>query len=286
VKPILKWAGGKSKLAPAICDAFGGDCRGVYYEPFVGSAAVFLFRRSRGQIRKAVLSDVNVKLMAFHRAVRDQVDEVVKELARLPQTDWRERYYDVRDAYNDGPWDGPAHAARFVWINRACFNGLYRENRDGGYNVPRGSYAKLKLPEPSVFWQVSQLLQGVELRDSAFGAVLEAAGPDDHVYCDPPYVPLTATANFTAYCREPFGHDEQVALAAHARSAAGRGARVVLSNHDVPMVRECYYDEALGFELTRKNVARAISRNAHDRKAAPEVIARIGPSPVLRVRAS
>ena len=113
MKPILKWAGGKSRLAGMINDAFGGTCEGTYYEPFVGSASVFLHRRARGVIRRAVLSDANGKLMAFHRAVRDQVDEVIVEIERLPRADWQERYYEVREAYNRGPWEGPAHAARW-----------------------------------------------------------------------------------------------------------------------------------------------------------------------------
>lgn len=286
MKPVLKWAGGKARLASDICDAFARPCEGTYYEPFAGSGAVFLYRRARGQLRgPAVLSDVNHKLMAVHRAIRDHVDELLLEMERLPKTDWRDRYYEVREAYNGGPWEGPAHAARFVWLNRACFNGLYRENRSGRFNVPRGSYAKLTLPEPAHFWQVHHLLQGVELVDAGFAEILERVGPSDQVYCDPPYVPLSATANFVGYCREPFGHHEQALLARMARKGAEQGACVVLSNHDLPVVRDIYYDVERGFELVgRPCVSRAISRNGHDRKAVPEVIARIGP--LARVRAA
>jgi DNA adenine methylase len=225
-----------------------------------------------------VLSDVNPKLMSFHRAVRDNVDEVLRELSHLPQEDWQERYYEMREAYNHEPWEGPAHAARFVWLNRACYNGLYRENRDGDFNVPIGKYTHLRLPEPSTFWEVSQLLQGVELLDGGFAPVLEWVRPGDQVYCDPPYVPLSATANFTAYCREPFGPEEQRRLSELAQRAARRGARVVLSNHDVPFVREELYTRSRGFEMVfRPQVSRAISRNADDRHAVGEVIAAIGP---------
>src|SRR5687768_5756898 len=137
MKPILKWAGGKSRLANDISGVFGSRCEGTYFEPFAGSASVFLYRRAQNQIRgKAVLSDVNHKLMAFHRAIRDHVDEVILALEELPKSDWRERYGEIREAYNAGPWEGPAHAARFAWLNRACFNGLYRENRSGRFNVP------------------------------------------------------------------------------------------------------------------------------------------------------
>ncbi len=278
MKPILKWAGGKSRLASRICDAFNGPCEGTYYEPFAGSGAVFLHRKARGTIKRAVLSDANGKLMAFHRAIRDQVDDVIQAIAELPREDWRERYYEVREAYNKGPWEGPEHAARFAWLNRAGYNGLYRENRLGGYNVPMGSYARLTLPEPACFWQVSHLFRDVELLDGGFDLILPRIGQGDHIYCDPPYVPLTATANFTAYCKEPFGPEQQRKLAEMAEHAATKGARVVLSNHDVPLVHDELYVRARGFEMVgQPSVARAISRNAAERKAVGEVIAAIGP---------
>ena len=182
----------------------------------------------------------------------------------------------MRD-YNRGPWFGPEHAARFIWLNRAGFNGLYRENRHGKFNVPIGSYARLSLPEPSAFWEVSQALQGVEIVAGGYAAILDRVGPRDQVYCDPPYLPLTDTACFTAYSKEPFNLDDQQRLANLARDAAGRGAKVVLSNHDVPIVREHLYAEKHGFELRCQQVHRAISRNGADRRSVAEVIAVIGP---------
>lgn len=276
MKPVLKWAGGKARLAAQIAEVFDGPCEGTYYEPFMGSGAVFLHLRAAGRVGRAVLSDANPKLVAVHTAVRDRVDDLLEELRRLPSDDWRERYYEVRDAYNRGPFAGPAHAARFLWLNRAGYNGLYRENRKGEYNVPRGSYAALKLPDEAHFRAVSGLLQGVVLRTASFEEVLREAGTGDHVYCDPPYVPLTPTANFTGYCSLPFDIPEQKRLAWFARRAAFAGATVVLSNHDTPVVRHELYPERTGFRhVARPRVARAISRGA--RGSAPEVIAAIGP---------
>ena len=275
-KPLLKWAGGKSRLAVDICEAFREPCSGTYFEPFVGSAAVFLDRRARRRIGKAVLSDVNSKLVETHRAVRDDVDGVIRALERIGTANWRERYYDVREAYNTGPWDGPDHAARFIWLNRACFNGLYRENRHGGFNVPIGSYTRLAIPEPAQFWEVSRLLQGVELVAGGFAAVLDRVRPGDQVYCDPPYVPLTATANFTGYSKEPFGPNEQMSLAQEAVRIGALGATVVLSNHDTPYVREHLYTDVAGFRVSRIDVSRAISRDGASRRPVGEVIAAIG----------
>lgn len=186
MRPLLKWAGGKARLAPEIHKAFNQSCSGTYLEPFTGSGAVFLYMRAQGLVRRAVLSDANPKLMAVHIAVRDRVEEVLAALGRLPSEDWRERYYDVRDAYNRGPWDGPEHAARFIWLNRAGFNGLYRENRAGEFNVPLGRYARLSLPAPEHFRAVSGLFAGVEMVTCDFGELMSKARAGDHVYCDPP----------------------------------------------------------------------------------------------------
>jgi len=278
MRPLLKWAGGKARLAARICAAFEEPCAGTYYEPFAGSGAVYLHRKAAGRIGKAVLADANPKLIEVHRAVRDHVEELLIELSRLPSEDWKERYYDVREAYNVGPCDGPAHAARFLWLNRAGFNGLYRENRRGQFNVPVGKYARLAFPDPSEFRLVSSLLQDAELRVADFSEILSEAGNGDQVYCDPPYVPLTETACFTGYCKDPFGIVEQKALATSARKAAMKGARVVLSNHDLPVVRNDLYPSSSGFRhVARPRVARAISRNGAHREAVAEVIAAIGP---------
>lgn len=278
MKPLLKWAGGKARLAPRICAAFTNPCPGTYLEPFAGAGAVALYRLSQGHVTQVVLSDVNHKLIAVHRAVRDQVDDVLTELDALPKDDWRERFYAVREAFNAGPFDGPAHAARFIWLNRAGFNGLYRENRSGDFNVPVGRYSRLALPDPGHFREMAELLRGVTLLSVDFREAMARAGRGDHVYCDPPYVPLTATANFTGYSKSPFGLREQHALAAAARQAALRGAEVVLSNHDTELVREHIYPVTEGFRhVARPQVARAISRSSDRRLAVGEVIAAIGP---------
>lgn len=278
MKPLLKWAGGKARLAPSISLALGKTCEGTYFEPFVGSGAVYLHLKAERKIGKAVLSDANAKLVEVHRAVRDRVDDVLKALDRMPRKDYRDHYYDVREAYNEGPWDGPEHAARFLWLNRAGFNGLYRENRKGKFNVPVGRYARLSIPSPDHFRQVSEMLQDAELRCADFREVLDDVGREDHVYCDPPYVPLSQTACFTGYHSGPFGIAEQKALADSARDAAHRGAIVVLSNHDLPVVRNELYPLDEGFRhVARPSVSRAISRKASNRKPVHEVIAAIGP---------
>jgi DNA adenine methylase len=276
MKPLLKWAGGKARLAVQIDDAFGVRCSGTYFEPFVGSGAVFLHLRSLGRVKRAVLSDANPKLVAVHQAVRDDVDGLLEALSTLPIADWTARYYEVRESYNAGPFSGPLHAARFIWLNRAGYNGLYRENRRGEFNVPVGRYNELRLPDPDHFRSVSALLRDTEICAAPFADVMARAGAGDHVYCDPPYVPLSATACFTGYVGSGFGHPDQVALARSAKRAARAGAVVVLSNHDLPVVRDVLYPRRQGFRhVARPQVNRAISRGP--RGSVAEVIAAIGP---------
>lgn len=280
MKPLLKWAGGKARLAHAISDAFTEPCQGTYFEPFAGSLAVYLHRRSQGEVsEEAVLSDLNGKLMAVHRVVRDHLDDLLDELERMPDEDWRERYYEVREAYNEGPWAGPAHAARFIWLNRAGFNGLYRENRSGSFNVPVGRYCRVAIPAEERFREVSEALQGVELRTCRYADALARASRHDQVYCDPPYVPISDTASFTSYCGAGFKLEDQRALARHATLAARRGARVVLSNHDLPVVRTELYPTDGGFRhVSQQRVTRAISRSSRSRRRrVAELVARIGP---------
>ncbi len=276
MKPVLKWAGGKARIAERIAEVFNGPCAGTYFEPFLGSGAVFLRLKAAGLVRRAVLSDVNAKLVAVHVEVRDRVDHVLRELRRLPDEDWRERYYEVREWFNEGPHEGPAHAARFLWLNRTGYNGLYRENRKGRYNVPRGQYRALNLPRADHFRKVSALLADTELLSLPFEDVIDQARSGDHVYCDPPYVPLDATSRFTDYCSLPFGHSEQLALAEASWRAAARGAHVVLSNHDLPIVRDEIYPPHRGFQhVDQFGVRRAIS--CARRRQVRELLAEIRP---------
>jgi DNA adenine methylase len=278
MRPILKWAGGKARLADQIAGALQEPCKGTYYEPFLGSGAVYLALKAGGRVGPSVLADANSKLVEVHVVVRDAVDDLLTELDRLPKEDWRERYYEIRDLYNEGPWVGAPHAARFVWLNRAGFNGLYRENRSGRFNVPVGRYTRLSFPDESRFRAVSAALTDTEIVCADFESVIDRARAGDQVYCDPPYVPLSSTARFTGYCKVPFGLPEQKRLATIAQKAALRGARVVLSNHDLPVVRNELYPTAQGFEhVAKPRVARAISRAARSRKRVAEVIAAIGP---------
>lgn len=283
MKPLLKWAGGKAKLAAKIDKVFGGPCEGTYYEPFCGAASVFLYRRAAGRVERAVLSDANRRLINFYTVVRDDPVGLLAECDALPDLSsdrWLDEYYAVRDAFNGADRNlGVGQAARMFWLNRTCFNGLYRENASGGFNVPVGSFKRPRLPGRQHILRVSELLQGVELVCGDFDAHLLAAGPGDQVYCDPPYVPLSTTSKFTRYSLGDFGPPEQSRLAELAAEAGERGAQVVLSNHDTPVVRNELYTQARGFECAhRLKVRRSISAKTGTRGLAGELIIRVGPT--------
>lgn len=237
---------------------------------------MFLHLRASGFDGFAMLTDTNERLINMYQVLRTDCSGLMDALDALPKDDWRDRYYDMREEFNEEPPDltpilrfRVRNAALFLWLNRHCFNGLYRENRKGKFNVPIGSYKTINFPSRERFHEVSTALQGALILCRTFSVALANAGPGDVVYCDPPYVPRGTTANFVGYTKDGFGPENQEALAQEAALASARGARVVLSNHDLPVVREMYD----GFEITALQVSRSISREGSTRAKVGEVLA-------------
>jgi DNA adenine methylase len=288
MRPLVKWAGGKAKLADRIDAAFETRCTGTYFEPFCGGAAVFLYRRAKGNVGPAVLADANARLIGMYRAVQRDVEAVIDALAAMPELQgdaWPDTYYAVRAAFNADADGGPEQAARLLWLNRGCFNGLYRENRGGSFNVPVGRNKAMAPPRDDVVREVARLLEGVELLVAPFDVTLARAGAGDQVYCDPPYVPSLDGGGFTSYKSGGFDDAAQQALADAVVAAAARGATVVVSNHDTPAVRRELYPAARGFQVVEPlEVRRSISRHGPTRGPVAEVIARIGPGVAARPR--
>jgi DNA adenine methylase len=274
VKPFLKWPGGKARLAPEVSLALGPHLGGRYYiEPFCGAMAVYLYLLGESRIGpgRVILSDANVNLVLLITMVRDDVHALMEELDKLPRgAGWETQYYIVREAFNDEVLQGmtamstPAHCAKMLWLNKCCFNGLWRENKRGLMNSPVGSYVRPSIPSKEHLRSCSGALQGVILRTSDFAAVMELSGNGDRLYCDPPYVPRSATSSFTSYTKGGFPWSEQVRLAQAAKAAVERGSRVVLSNHDMTIVRELYGD--LGFTFGCIQTRRSISCKGSGRR--------------------
>jgi DNA adenine methylase len=263
-RPFLKWAGAKTKLLHAIRAAAprgAGRC----VEPFVGSGTVALnlgFPRS-------LLADANRDLVAVFSILQREGEAFIECCAPLfvPENNSRDAFYALRDEFNETT-DARRKAALFVFINRHGYNGLCRYNLRGQLNVPFGRYINPQFPRERMR-NFHAFLQTCEVRHADFRDVMRSTGTDDFVYCDPPYVPASETANFTTYARDGFSTRDHADLVTCCRDAAARGAWVAVSNHDSPMTRELYREADECHELT---VARRISCVTETRHAARELL--------------
>lgn len=265
-RPVLKWAGGKGRLLPEL-QARLPDSFATYHEPFIGGGALFFTLAGQGRLGRARLSDANPSLIDVYLALRDDVDAVIAHLREHAYE--RERYYRVR-ALDPATLTLPERAARIIYLNKTCYNGLYRENRRGQFNVPFGRYKNPTICDEPNLRAAARALQGADIARQHFSTVLDHARPGDFVYFDPPYHPLSPTANFTAYDRHGFGPDDQRRLRDVFAALAGRGVRAMLSNSDTPFVRELYG----GFRVDQVYVARAVNSKANGRGKVAEVIVR------------
>ena len=272
-QPFLKWAGGKSQLLEQFEPFFPGSIKS-YCEPFLGGGAVFFHLKARFPKMRAVLCDNNAELINCYEVVRDEVRELMRLLDQhLEQfrASGEPYYYQVRKSYEGGT--PVERAARMIFLNKTCYNGLYRVNGKGQFNVPIGSYRpeRVSLYDPANLPAASRALQGADLKVQDFRKTLKAVGPDDFVYVDPPYYPLSRTANFTSYTQEDFGHAEQKELANLVAEAATRGAQVMLSNSDTPTTRELYTDVKL--KLHTVQARRAVNCDGSKRGRISELVA-------------
>jgi DNA adenine methylase len=263
--PVVKWVGGKTRLLPELLARLPRTF-GRYYEPFAGGAALF-FRLAP---RRAVLADRNADLIGLYRALAREPRAVVSALGAHRAAHDESHYYATRARWNDRDkaWTPAERAAAFVYLNKTCFNGLWRVNRAGDFNVPIGRYVDPPICVPEALHAAHELLAHAKLRCSDYRTAVDDARRGDLVYFDPPYDPVTTTANFTSYTADAFGPDDQRDLAACARALVSRGCAVVLSNSDTAFVRSLYR----GFRIERVKCTRAINSNAARRGEVDELI--------------
>jgi DNA adenine methylase len=260
-RPFLKWAGGKGQLLSQYLAYFPQHFE-VYYEPFLGGGAVF-FHLLPAQ---AVLTDINPELVNVYSCIRDRLEQVISLLAEHQQRHGKDYYYQIR-ASNQGT--AVERAARLIYLNKTCFNGLYRENSKGDFNVPIGKYKNPTICNSALLRSASLALQSVQIEVRSFDAVLDfAKTSQDFVYLDPPYYPLSSTSNFTSYSRYSFGEVDQVKLRNTFLTLAQRGVKVMLSNSDCPFIRDLYKD----FNIHQITASRAINSNAKKRGIIAEVL--------------
>jgi DNA adenine methylase len=265
---FLKWAGGKLQLIEQFENLFPHNFRN-YYEPFVGSGAVFFYVKSKLKPNKVILSDTNEELINCFVVVRDKPSELVELLLNHRKKHSKEYYYAVR-SIESNRLDRVNRAARLIYLNKTCFNGLYRVNSKGQFNVPFGDYDNPSIFDKNTLFQASQLLQDVHLQVMTFEKVLDSAGKDDFVYFDPPYIPLSKTSSFTRYSKSDFSMKEQKRLSQVFRILDSRGCFVMLSNSDHASTRELYRDYEKNAVIVRAR--RRINSVGSKRSAINEVV--------------
>jgi DNA adenine methylase len=241
VKPLLHWVGGRAWLAPRINEVF--QTPSTYYEPFLGGASVFLYLASMGKVKSAVLTDGSSRLINMYRQVQQYPEEVSRALDDLPKSEFKTHYYSLRDRFNNPATSQVEGAALLLWLNKTGFNGLYRENASGGYNVPVGTAKDPYFPTYDHILKVSSLLDCAVIwwmySDEWVTREIEEGA---NVYADPPYVE-DRVGGFTGYVKRGFGPYDQEALARRLTEISYiRGVSVAVSNHNTPLTRELYKD--------------------------------------------
>lgn len=275
-QPFLKWVGGKGKLLSQLEGLMPrGPLR--YAEPFVGGGAVFFSLWSQGRLDKALLCDLSADVVAACEAVRDQPDALLAALERHEQAylrcddDGRAAYfYAVRECHpDDHPADAVERAARMVFLNRTCFNGLWRENSRGRFNSPHGRYPAPHIVQHDKVWAANQALQSAEILRADFRQLPDLVSERgiDFVYLDPPYHPVSVTSSFNAYSGGAFSARAQAELAEVCRELDARNVRFLLSNSDCPLIRDLYR----GFHIDSVQAPRSVNARGTGRGDVGEV---------------
>lgn len=289
--PVLKWAGGKSSLLPQLSQKFPCKLRcgaiKKYVEPFVGSGAVFFDIGNTFYYEKAFLFDINPELIILYNVIKNDVDKLISELDILQTeyfaaSDQKSFYYQRRDEYNSFDKNINANnysfsfirrAALTIFLNRTCFNGLFRVNTKGMFNVPMGSYKHPRILDADNLLAVSQALSKATILQTDFAKVLEIADKDTFVYYDPPYRPLKRTS-FTTYTTESFDDREQIRLKNVFEQIHKTGALQMMSNSDPTNTEEdSFFDDLYkNYNIYRIYAKRLINANPDGRKAIRELL--------------
>jgi DNA adenine methylase len=261
-KPFIKWAGGKSKLLPDLSKLFPPKKQiGAYFEPFLGGGAVFFYL----QHPNSYLSDSNQELIELYKIVQQNVEELIDALKGHKNE--RDYFYKVR-AQRPSELSPIERAARLIYLNKTCFNGLYRVNSRGDFNVPFGRYKNPLICDAEGLRAASLALQNAKILHEHFESVLSWAKPTDFIYFDPPYHPLNKTSSFTSYTSDRFGEEEQKHLSCVYTELANRGCFVMMSNSDTPLIRNLYKD----FNIKEIQASRAINSKSEGRGKITELL--------------
>ena len=264
--PIVKWVGGKRQLMFELLKNMSENYN-RYFEPFIGGGALFF----ELQPDNAYISDMNEELINLYQVVRDNVDELVADLQKHDIS--KEYFMEIRnidrtEEYKN--WSNIQKASRFIYLNRTCFNGMYRVNSKGEFNVPFGHYKNPRIVDENNLINCSNLLQKTEIKHADFSEILKKIKKGDFVYFDPPYVPLSETSSFTSYTKDGFDMDMQFKLRDVCDELDSMGVKFLLSNSDTKLVNELYEN----YNIKKVFASRQINANADGRGKITEVLVR------------
>ncbi len=263
-KPFVKWAGGKRQLIPIINQNLP-ESFGTYYEPFLGGGALLFHILTDKNGQKCSISDLNSDLVLAYTTIRDRIDSLITSLKNHEknyQKNSESYYYSIRES---NPRSAIEKTSRLIFLNRTCFNGLYRVNSKGKFNVPLGKYSNPNIVNEENLRAVSHILQSsrISIKCRDFEAVLRDAKKGDLIYFDPPYQPTSATANFTSYTNKDFTYDDLTRLAELCLKLDSRGCNVLLSNSDSKEVADIFSKNP--WKITRIEANRSINSNSKKR---------------------
>jgi DNA adenine methylase len=272
--PFLRWAGGKRKLAELISNCFPDSfwtSENKFYEPFVGGGAVMLYLGDSKTARylngaRLHINDMNPDLICAYQVIQNDVESLINQLKFLSKDLSKDKYYEIREQQN---LVGIERAARFIYLNKTGFNGLWRVNSKGHYNVPWGQLKNPKIFEAESLREVSQRLVGTTITNQEYSSAVDSAISNDVVYFDPPYIPLSSSSSFSQYAMADFGLKEQEQLAKTIASLKSKSVDVVLSNSDTELSREIFGNV---MNLYQIDASRAIAAKASSRGNVKEII--------------
>jgi DNA adenine methylase len=268
VQPFLKWAGGKRQLMPYIRPLIPQKIK-RYFEPFIGGGAVLFYL----QPAAALVNDLNSELINCYKVIRDYPEELLEAASKHQNT--KEYYYQIREMDRVPEFEALSpieRAARLMYLNKTCYNGLFRVNSHGQFNVPFGDYKNPIIADPAVIRAVSRYFKKakIDFVSEDFAKVVSEAKKADFVYFDPPYDPVSDTASFTGYNLHGFNRDEQKRLKETCDDLTKRGVKVLLSNSDTPYIRELYGDA--GYKIQEVKARRNINSVGEGRGTINELL--------------
>ena len=263
--PFLKWAGGKRQLISQM-DQYFPKKFNKYIEPFIGGGAIFFYLLPEN----AILVDINKDLINSYNVVKNDVANLIESLKKHKNE--KEYYYKIRSVDRDpeifDEWSDTEKASRTIYMNRCCFNGLYRVNSKGEFNVPFGKYKNPKFCDKENLLAVNKALKNVSVIHASFEKCLDFAQEEDFIYFDPPYVPISKSANFTSYTKDNFGKEDQLKLFDVFKELDHRGCKVMLSNSYSEFIAELYEE----YQIKELKAKRAINSDASKRGAIKELL--------------